>query len=71
MPRATISSDDPSVFASSLTQEMAIAVEQMGLSLSDLKQAMVNAVEGSFLPPAALKRLRERLEAAWDALPEV
>ena len=65
LPRMTISSDDPAVFASSLTEELAIAVDKMGLSHAALRRAMFNAVDGSFLPPAARVRLRRRLEEAW------
>ena len=65
LPQVTISSDDPSVFGSSITQECGIAVEEMGFSEGDLKVVMRNAVAASFLPPRARSRLADRLEAAW------
>ena len=65
LPQVTISSDDPSVFGSSITQECGIAVEGMGFSEGDLKVVMRNAVAASFLPPRARSRLADRLEAAW------
>ena len=65
LPRATISSDDPAVFNSSLTDELEIAVFKMGLGTSKLKLLMGNAVDGAFLSVASKERLMKRFEEAW------
>ena len=65
LPRATISSDDPAVFNSSLTDELEIAVFKMGLGTSKLKLLMGNAVNGAFLSVASKERLMKRFEEAW------
>lgn len=67
LPRVTLSSDDPAVFNTSLTEEVEIAVHQMGLSVPALKCAMEDAAGASFLPEPARVRLRERLDSAWAA----
>lgn len=67
LPRVTISSDDPSVFDSSLTDELTLAVDAMGLGESDLMMAMRNAAEAAFLPPPAKTRLLARLARAWES----
>jgi adenosine deaminase len=70
LPRVTISSDDPSVFDSSLTDELILAVDAMGLGEGDLMMAMRNAAEAAFLPPPAKTRLLARLARAWESWSE-
>ena len=57
LPRVTLSSDDPAVFASSLTDELSLAAREMGLGAPALKALMVSAVEASFLAEQAIAKL--------------
>jgi adenosine deaminase len=65
LPRVTISSDDPAVFASSLTDELRIAAQDMRLSDDSLLAIMLNAADAAFLPAAGKTRLRSRILAGW------
>ena len=67
LPRVAINSDDPAVFGSSITEEIALAVREMGLDADGLRCAMRNAADAAFLPDGAKKRLKERLEVAWES----
>lgn len=49
--RVTINTDDPSVSSSDLTDEYAQAIEHLDVSVAELKQMIVTAAEGAFLPP--------------------
>ena len=66
LPRATISSDDPAVFLQSLTDEYALAANEMGLGVPALRQLAANAIDGAFVGEAHKKRLHARLETAWE-----
>ena len=60
---ATINSDDPTWFNTTLTDEYSNAIEKMNLSLQDLAKVAQNAALGSFLP------LEERLALADKIAP--
>jgi adenosine deaminase len=62
---ATINSDDPAWFDSTLDKEYYLALTTLGLSFAELQQAAVNACEGAFLPPAERTRLRQTVERAY------
>lgn len=62
---ATINSDDPSWFDSTLDKEYYLALTTLGLSFEELHQAVVNAAEGAFLPPAERARLRSTIDHAY------
>ena len=66
LPRVTLSSDDPSVFSSSLTEECRLAVDAMGLDEAALRQLMLNAVGAAFLDADGKVQLRKRFDAAWS-----
>lgn len=46
----TIHTDDPSICNVTLSEEMALAMEHMGLTLADLKQCTLRAARAAFLP---------------------
>ena len=48
--RATINTDDPGVSDISLTDELAVAVEQLGVGLDGIKDAVVRSAASAFLP---------------------
>lgn len=57
----TINTDDPLIFNLTLTQELTVAVEHLGLTLDEIKQGMVRAAEAAFLPDEARHALVERV----------
>lgn len=64
---ATINTDDPAWFDSTLNQEYYRVLVEMGLSFAQLHQAALNAAAGAFLPDAEKSKLRERLDVAYQA----
>ncbi len=66
-PKVTVSSDDPAVFGASLTEEVELVGEEMGLGAEGLRATMVNSVEAAFVREEERGRLMEKLEAAWEA----
>lgn len=59
--RTTINTDDPGVSAITLTDEMVIAVERLGMSLDDVKQQTLTAARAAFLPPLERDELVSKL----------
>ena len=57
--RVTINTDDPSVCDTTLTDEYLVAMLEMGVTLEQIKRAIVTAVEGSFQPPEERGRMVE------------
>lgn len=69
---ATINTDDPAWFDSTLNQEYYRVLVEMRLSFAQLHQAALNAAEGAFLPAEEKVRLHERLDAAYqEAAPTI
>jgi adenosine deaminase len=64
---ATINTDDPSWFDTTLTGEYCLALAQLGLSFSELRQAVINAARGAFLPAAEREALVIVLREAYAA----
>jgi adenosine deaminase len=60
--RVTINTDDPSVSASNLTDEYALAAEHLGFTLAGLQQSLLTAAASTFLPPAERAALVARFE---------
>ena len=61
-----IATDDEGVARSDLTNEYQRAVEEQGLSYSELKGVSRNSIEYSFLPAEEKARIRHELEAAFE-----
>jgi len=57
--RVTINTDDPSVSDTTLTDEYVVVMMAMGMTLRQIKHAIIVAAEGSFQPPDERKRLAE------------
>lgn len=53
-------SDDPGLFAITLSDELAVARRELGFTDSDLARATLNALAASFLPAAQVKALQRR-----------
>jgi len=64
----TVSSDDPSVFGNSITEEYLVLVEQLGFSLDDLKQISMNSIDASFMPDSAKIEMKALFEKEWEQL---
>ena len=70
IPRVTISSDDPSVFCTSLTDELLLAARShdgMGMGEVGVHACLLNAIDAAFLPEGERTALRSRFETAWAA----
>ena len=59
----TINTDDPSLSGINLTDEYVVAIDQLGFTLDDVKQHILNAARASFLAPKDREALVERLTA--------
>lgn len=64
----TINTDDPLVSDITLSDEYQRAVQEMGLSLGDLRQHLWTAVEAAFIPSEERRALRRRMDSALEAL---
>ncbi len=62
----TINSDDPTMFATSLTQEFLFLAENSCLTAPELKQLTVNAVGASFLSSLEKEWLMTKINAFWN-----
>ncbi len=49
--RVTINTDDPSICDTTLTDEYLVALLAIGVTLDQIKRAIVTAAEGAYLPP--------------------
>ena len=61
----SVSSDDPLVFATNITAELALLHEHAGFSPDDLARTMVTAARQSFLPEAERAVLARTVAEAW------
>ena len=59
--------DDPGVFATSLSREYTLAAAAFSLTEAQLRQLALAAAGCTFLPPAEQAALRMRMEAALPA----
>ena len=55
--QVSLSSDDPSVFATSLTDEMRLSGD-MGLSHGEMARATLAAVDAAFISPPEVSRIK-------------
>jgi adenosine deaminase len=55
--RVTLNTDDPSISDTTLTDEYLTVMMAMGVTLEQIKHAIVTAIEGSFQPPEERRRL--------------
>jgi adenosine deaminase len=64
--KVTINTDDPSVSDTTLTDEYLVATAAIGLSLEQIRETILTAVDAAFLPEEERQRLRERFQE-WFA----
>lgn len=60
-----ISSDDPAIFGSELTDEYLKVMEHCRFSISDLRQTLLNSIASSFASPARKLALEQHICTAW------
>jgi adenosine deaminase len=63
--RVTVSSDDPLLFATTVTEELAHLHRDLGFSLRDLGRFMVTAAAHSFQPASVRSTLIRTIQDAW------
>ena len=65
--RLTLTTDDPSIFGTTLSKEYALAVEHFQLSEESLKAMVMTAVQSSFLPNREKNELEKRMVSEiWE-----
>jgi len=63
-----LGSSMPNVYGATLSDEYTTAVNACGLSIEELKEIALNAVDSSFLPDDEKAALRASFEEAYAAL---
>lgn len=66
--RVNVSSDDPSLFPTTVARELGIAHDELGLGPQELLELVRNGVRASFLDPGAKRDLLSRVEREAAAL---
>ncbi len=64
----TINSDDPALFNTTLVDEYRHAVEDCGLSIDQLEQAALNAVQACYLPEAQKTEMADQFRSEYQRL---
>jgi adenosine deaminase len=64
----TVNADDPTMFHTTLSDEYAVLVRDLGFAPEELKKLSLNGVDASFLPEAEKSGLRAKFEEEWRAL---
>ena len=64
----TVNADDPTMFHTTLSDEYAVLLRDLGFAPADLRTLSLNGVDASFLPDAEKSVLRAEFEEEWDAL---
>lgn len=62
----TINTDDPSISAINLTDELVVAMQHLEFSLDDIKHNVIHAAQSAFLPQDERDKLVHRLEDALE-----
>jgi adenosine deaminase len=61
----TINTDDPSISDTTLTDEYMVAATAIGVELTQVRKAVVTALDAAFLPDTERRQLRQRF-ADWE-----
>ena len=64
----TINTDDPVLFQTTLTREYLVAVQECGLAVQEIKNAILNALSCSYLPDVEKSRLTKIFINKFDEL---
>jgi adenosine deaminase len=63
--RTTLNTDDPSISAITLSEELALAVERLKLTIGEVQQMQLRSVEAAFLPADKRAHLTAALQKAY------
>ncbi|NHZ84393.1 MAG: adenosine deaminase [Planctomycetia bacterium] len=61
----TVNSDDPTMFGSTLANEYSILYQELNLSMSEIRNIQINAVESSFALLEEKKKIKEIMNKYW------
>jgi len=64
----TVNSDDPALFDTTLTDEVALLADPFGLGASAIDEVLLNGVRKSFLPESRKRDLEATYRAELDRL---
>ncbi|NHZ84265.1 MAG: adenosine deaminase [Planctomycetia bacterium] len=62
----TVNSDDPTMFGIALADEYSILYNKLNLSMSEIKNIQINAIESSFAPKAEKEKIKEIMNRFWN-----
>jgi len=62
-----ISTDDPTMFGTTLIDEYLLLLNGLNFSLDDIKKLTINAVEATFLSKVEKRALKSRVEMFWQS----
>jgi len=65
--KTTINTDDPSISATTLTDEYETAVNKLGLTAAELHAQVLTAASSAFCSPAEQAGLISQVEAEWQS----
>ena len=63
----TINTDNPSISGISLTDELFVTIEKLGLTLDEVRMHVLNAAKAAFLPEEQRRRLVEQFRADLES----
>jgi adenosine deaminase len=64
--KVTINSDDPAMFGATITEEFLLLYDHFGVSLDEIRQLSLNAINGAFISNDIKNRLRTKTELFWS-----
>ncbi len=64
----TLNTDDPVLFGTSLSQEYLLGIERCGLDLADIRNAILTAIQSSYLPDADREKTLRSFKAEFERL---
>jgi adenosine deaminase len=62
----SINSDDPTMFGATITEEFMILYHEIGLSLDEIKQLILNSINSAFISEEMKKKINERANLFWS-----
>jgi adenosine deaminase len=69
--RTTLNTDDPAISNITLTDEYHTAIERLGITIENVRQAVRHAAEASFLPMLERERLAVEIDSTIAGVPVV
>jgi len=66
--KVTLDCDDPPMFKTDPTRDYIVAVEEMGFSIEQIRECVMNSIDGSWLDDPSKRRMRRDLSLEFDRL---